>query len=63
MSIRRIMHAFMGGAPGPKLLPLPVPLWVAFDDTAAERDLGFLARSIEDGMRDTRAAERAASGA
>lgn len=35
---------------GPVLIPVPVPAWVAFDDTAAERDLGFRARSIEDGL-------------
>ncbi len=36
---------------GPWLIPLPVPVWIGFDDSAAERDLGFAARGIEDGIR------------
>jgi len=32
------------------LVPVPVPVWVRFDTLAAERDLGFAPRPIEDGV-------------
>ena len=41
---------------GPAVIPIPVPLWIDWDDTPAERDLGFCARSIEDGIREVLAA-------
>ncbi len=35
---------------GPVVVPVPTPLWVAFDSSAAERDLGFSVRSLEEGL-------------
>jgi len=35
------------------LVPVPVPVWVRYDTSAAKRDLGFTTRSLEDGMRET----------
>jgi len=35
---------------GPVLLPVPVPVWVDFDDGAAARDLGFRPRSVAEGI-------------
>ncbi len=37
---------------GPRLLRLPLPLWIDFDDAPARRDLGFAPRSIEAGIRE-----------
>ena len=37
------------------VVPLPVPLRVAFDDRAARRDLSFTPRGVTTGMRDTAA--------
>lgn len=37
---------------GPLLLPIPLPVWVDYDDGAAERDLGFTCRGIEAGLRE-----------
>jgi len=37
---------------GPMLVPLPLPFWVAYDTAAAERDLGFSSRSLEEGLSD-----------
>ncbi len=37
---------------GPRLFPLPLPLTMGFDDSDAVRDLGFSARSLEEGIRD-----------
>jgi len=37
---------------GPTLIPLPVPLWIDYDDGAAQRDLGFTCRGIEAGVRE-----------
>lgn len=37
---------------GPLLIPIPVPLQVRFDDSAARETLGFAPRSIEDGILD-----------
>ncbi len=41
-----------GASPGrpPIILSLPLPLWVGFDTSKAERDLGFRARSLKDGF-------------
>lgn len=38
---------------GPMLLPLPLPLKVSYDTTAAQRDLGFKPRSLRDGVTET----------
>jgi len=46
--------SIVGG--GPTLIPLPVPLWIDYDDTAAKRDLGFSCRGIEAGVREIVAA-------
>lgn len=35
------------------VLPLPLPIWVRYDTTAARRDLGFSPRSLEEGLRQT----------
>ncbi|MCC6622783.1 MAG: NAD-dependent epimerase/dehydratase family protein [Deltaproteobacteria bacterium] len=40
------------------LVPLPVPVFVRFDTTRAERELGFVARPIEDGLREALAEYR-----
>jgi hypothetical protein len=33
-------------------MPVPVPLWVGYDTAAAERDLGFRSRPLEEGLRE-----------
>lgn len=38
------------------LVPVPVPVWVRYDTRLAERELGFVSRSIADGLRETFAA-------
>ncbi len=35
------------------LVPLPLPIWVRYDTSAARRDLGFSPRPLEDGLRAT----------
>lgn len=35
---------------GPTLVPIPLPIWVAYDTSAAERDLDFTSRSLEEGL-------------
>ena len=37
---------------GPRLVPVPLPLWVGYDDGAAARDLGFTARPVAEGIAD-----------
>lgn len=37
---------------GPLLIPIPVPLWIDWDDGPAERDLGFRPRSIREGIQE-----------
>lgn len=37
---------------GPTLIPVPVPIWIAWDDGDAARDLGFVSRPIRDGLED-----------
>lgn len=37
---------------GPRLIPIPVPLWIDWDDGPAERDLGFRSRSIREGIQE-----------
>ncbi|MCP4808086.1 MAG: NAD(P)-dependent oxidoreductase [Proteobacteria bacterium] len=44
------MKEALGG--GGLVLPIPLPVWVAYDDSAAERDLGFSSRPILEGMRE-----------
>lgn len=39
-----------------RLVPLPVPAWLDYDDTPAERDLGFQGRSIRAGIEEVLAA-------
>lgn len=36
---------------GPRVLPIPVPAWVAFDCRRAEAELGFSPRPLEQGLR------------
>jgi len=38
---------------GPPLIPLWIPLSMRFDTTAAQRDLGFRSRPIDEGLKDT----------
>ena len=35
---------------GPLLIPVPLPLWVAYDCRAAQRELGFATRTLEEGL-------------
>lgn len=44
---------------GPRLIPVPVPVWIDFDDAPARRDLGFDPRPLEAGIREVLAAGRA----
>ncbi len=37
---------------GPIVFPVPVPLWVRYDTTAATRDLGFVVRPLEEGLEE-----------
>lgn len=37
---------------GPRVLAIPLPLWVGFDTSKAERDLNFRARNISAGLRE-----------
>ena len=37
---------------GGLVIPIPIPVWVAYDDSAAERDLGFSSRPILAGMQE-----------
>lgn len=37
---------------GPRVLSIPLPLWVGFDTRKAERDLGFRARNLSAGLRE-----------
>lgn len=41
---------------GPRLVPVPVPVWLDFDDAPARRDLGFAPRPLEAGLREVLAA-------
>jgi nucleoside-diphosphate-sugar epimerase len=42
---------------GPLVLPIPLPLWVGYDTAAAARDLAFVARPLEEGLREVLAAQ------
>lgn len=46
--VLRVLRRLTGR--GPFVVPIPVPLWVRYDTTAAERDLGFEVRPLEDGL-------------
>ena len=37
---------------GPLLIPIPMPVWVRYDTTAAERDLGFVVRPLDEGLQE-----------
>ncbi len=37
---------------GPLVVPVPVPLWVGYDTTAAARDLGFRSRPLDEGLQE-----------
>ncbi len=52
--VMQTWKAITGG--GPRLIRVPVPLWIDYDDTAARRDLGFECRGIEAGVREIVAA-------
>ena len=54
VSVARLLRAWRDHVPQhTRLVPVPVPLTVAFDDRAARRDLDFTPRSIEAGVADT----------
>lgn len=44
----RQMKRELGG--GAALIPVPVPVWVRFDTSAAARDLGFTSRPLDEGL-------------
>jgi nucleoside-diphosphate-sugar epimerase len=46
----RELRRQVGG--GPWMMPLPVPVWVGYDTSAAARDLGFVPTSLTDGIRE-----------
>ncbi len=48
--VYRTLVRVAGG--GPRVVTLPVPLWVGFDTHKAERELGFAPRSLEEGLRE-----------
>ncbi len=51
-AMRKILVALLPGERIARLVPVPAPVWVRFDTTAASRDLGFVARPIEEGLRE-----------
>ncbi|MEL6344286.1 MAG: NAD-dependent epimerase/dehydratase family protein [Myxococcota bacterium] len=53
LSIMRTLRQIAGR--GPWLVPIPLPVWVAYDTRAAARDLGFQARPLEAGLREAMA--------
>ncbi|TNF27790.1 MAG: SDR family NAD(P)-dependent oxidoreductase [Deltaproteobacteria bacterium] len=51
VSLYRVLSAMKRALDKPTLLvPVPVPIWVRFDTAAAERDLGFTARPLAEGI-------------
>ncbi|HHO54228.1 MAG TPA: NAD-dependent epimerase/dehydratase family protein [Deltaproteobacteria bacterium] len=50
LSVARTVRAIRGH--GPVLIGIPLPLWIAWDNSAAQRDLGVRYRSLDDGMRE-----------
>lgn len=61
-TMKRILSELRPDARLATLIPVPAPIWVRFDTRAAERDLGFVARPIEDGLREALAEYAAGSG-
>ena len=51
LEVLRTWARLVGGG-GPRLVPLPVPLTMAFDDSAGRAELGFVCRGIEAGLRE-----------
>ncbi|MCA9493425.1 MAG: hypothetical protein KC621_26020, partial [Myxococcales bacterium] len=43
---------------GPRVVPVPLPLRLTYDDGPAVRDLGFRSRSLSDGLSEVVASER-----
>ncbi len=41
---------------GPRIVPVPLPLWIDFDDSAAQQDLGFRPRNLKQGIEEVLAA-------
>ena len=50
VSLARIHRVLAGMRGGARVLSIPLPLHIAFDTTAATRDLGFSSRPLEEGM-------------
>lgn len=48
--VARAVRAIVGR--GPWLVPIPVPLWVAYDDDAVQTELGVTFRPLDDGLRE-----------
>lgn len=44
---------------GPRVLPLPVPLWVGYDTRRAQAELGFVSRPLDETLQEVLAAEGA----
>lgn len=51
-TMRRLLGEFVPGTKKAWLVPVPLPVWVRYDTSAAQRDLGFVARPIEEGLRE-----------
>jgi len=50
--MRKILVELLPAERIARLWPVPVPVWVRFDTAAAQRDLGFVSRPIEEGLRE-----------
>ncbi len=51
VSLLEVMRTLRGLRGDPAaLIPLPVPIWIGYDTAAAERDLGFHSRPLEEGL-------------
>ena len=55
LEVVRTMRRLAGD--GPWILPVPVPIWVAWDTRSAQADLGFVPRPLEDAIADVLRAE------
>lgn len=52
MSLFHVMRAIKAATgTGPVLVPIPLPFWVEYDNSGAERDLDFEARSVVEGVQ------------
>ncbi|HRE90708.1 MAG TPA: NAD(P)-dependent oxidoreductase, partial [Myxococcota bacterium] len=51
-AMKRVLAEVKPSAKLPVLVPVPVPVWVRYDASAARRELGFDARPINDGLRE-----------